>query len=56
MTITMSNRTYTVDIEQGFDVYRGKTAIAHVATYEEARRLTAGRNGYWIQYHLLREG
>ena len=56
MTITMSKSTYTVDAEQGFDVYRGKTAVAHVASYEEARRLCAGKSGYWIQYQLVREG
>lgn len=51
-TITINGKTHTIDTSKGYDVIRGKKAVAHVETYEEARRECAKRRGAYIQYYL----
>lgn len=48
--------TIKMDTTRGFDVMRGKTAVHHYDTYEEARAYTAAHKGTYIRYWAVKEG
>ena len=45
----------TVDISRGFTVLKGKKALAHFASYDEARAYADAERGRWIQYYEARK-
>lgn len=46
----MSIYGVVVDVERGFDVFRGSKLLAHFASYEEACAYAAEGPGRWVRY------
>lgn len=43
-----------VDVQRGFDVYRGKELLEHFSTYEEANAYAAKARNRYVRYWELK--
>lgn len=44
-----------IDVQRGFDVFRGSKLLGHFSEYSEAAAKAAEKGGRWIRYWELKE-